>query len=91
MTLSPADTTYFIQEGSSLVPVYCHCGECKPICSVHWMINDINVADNRVSSALQLDVVNRNSSGLYKCSCINPASLKEETQLLNLTVQCKYF
>ena len=86
VVLSPANTTYILEEGGSMSEVDCSCGLCNPSCNIHWFFSNNSLGN---SSMLQLSDISRNISGEYSCQCVNPETFEEKANVVNIIIECK--
>lgn len=86
--LSPNTSQYTVEEGNSLTPIACGCGQCNPNCTSLWMFNSRSSA---AGSNLYLNDVSRNSSGQYSCYCINTDTFQNKSEHIDVIVECKQF
>ncbi|KAJ8311173.1 hypothetical protein KUTeg_011274 [Tegillarca granosa] len=69
VTFTPSTTSYSITEQGTIPDITCN-ADCKPSCSYRWT-KDGQVTLHGSGSTLSLRIINRNDSGVYRCTSWN--------------------
>lgn len=84
--LTPANTTYSIEEGTDLPEITCT-ATCEPTCDIIW-VNE-RKTEMSAEGKLNLHNVTRERNGTYTCIAKNAATSARTNASIVLDVKCK--